>query len=110
MTCAVRSGTSAVEIGAHDGPPQCHQRNHAAEHCQNMIEVVFPPSFAVSQERSDTHPAEDTAGVPPVIDPRKDQAEHEKTDYPAAHFAVNRTSIGSSSAFPIIKQGSDQAA
>src|ERR1035437_9412586 len=75
-----------------------------------MIEVIFPSAFVVPHERADNNPADDPAAVGPVIDPRKYQAKHEKTDHPTTHFAVNRASIGPTPAFPIIEQGANQAA
>ena len=49
--------------------------------------------FTVSQQLAEDNAANNTSAVPPVIDPRHDETDYDKTDDPAVYFTVNGAAI-----------------
>ena len=69
-----------------------------------------PAIFRATKGGTPSTPANPAAGVPPVVDPRNQQAENDEPDRPGTDLAVNRMTVNAPPALSIVEHGPDQPA
>jgi len=97
------AANSTSEPCAEQPPPQGADGNDGTQQRQSGVQAVFPSLLSIAEQKTEEDSAKYAAGVAPVVDAGKQEAEDKNTDNPAADLAVYRAAVHPASTLAVVQ-------